>query len=131
MTIAKEFQRRCDEFPQDAANRVEFDLVMLEEVYSASTEFHVVHDDKTIGAFVFKDGSAFTIVNCKGLHFAILDGKELRAIRKAPHFTEKDVQDLALCEEAERVGRGPNEVSNSNTGAGVDQSTVSPEPKDL
>jgi hypothetical protein len=107
LTIAEEFQRRCDEFPQNAANRAEFDIVMLEEICDAKTEFHRVDDGKTLFSFVFMDGSAMTAVNCEGLHFTILPAKELKAIRKARHFTEKDFQDLELCAEAERVGRGP------------------------
>lgn len=131
MTIAEEFQRRCAEFPQNAANLKELEVAIFEEIHSESAEFHVVHDGKTIGAFVFEDGSAFTIVNCKGLRFAILDRKELKAIRKARHFTEKDVQDLALCLEAERAGRGPNDESGPEAQGGAARPAYQPEPEDL
>jgi hypothetical protein len=108
MPIAREFQRSCEEFPQNAANLKECRVTMVEEMCAASTEFHMVGDDKTLFAFAFKDGSAMTAVNCEGLRFALLDTKELKAIRKSRHLTKKDLQELELALEAELVGPGPD-----------------------
>jgi hypothetical protein len=111
MTIAAEFQQRCEDFPQNAANFKEFVVAILEEIHAASTEFHMVEDGKTLFAFAFQDGSAMTAVNCKGLRFALLNAGELKAIRKARHLTKKDVQDLALVLEAEPQGPKPDDES--------------------
>jgi hypothetical protein len=107
MKIAAEFQQRCEEFPQNTANLQELEIAMVEEIFDACTEFHMVDDDKTLHAFAFKDVSAMTVVNRKGQRFEILNAKELKAIRKARHLTMKGMQDLALALEAEQEGCGP------------------------
>jgi len=107
VTIAEQFQRRCEEFPQNAVNLNEFQAAVLQEIHAASTEIHMVDDGETLFAFAFPDGSAMTVVNCKGLRFALLRAKELRAIRKARHLTKKDLQDIDLCAGDDRVGREP------------------------
>jgi len=106
VTIAEQFQRRCEEFPQNAVNLNEFQAAVLQEIHAASTEIHMVDDGETLFAFALPDGSAMAAVNCKGLR-ALLRAKELRAIRKARHLTKKDLQHIDLCAGADRVGREP------------------------
>jgi hypothetical protein len=130
MTIAEEFQRRCQEIPQNAANLNELEVSMVEEIHVASTDFHMVDDGKTLFAFEFADGSAMTALNCEGLRFALLTAKELRKIRKARHLTKKDFQDLDLALEAERVGRGSDDGLDLEGRGGVRHLTDESEEED-
>jgi hypothetical protein len=131
MTIAKEFRGRCEEFPKNAANRAEFESAILGEIFATCTEFHLIDDDKTLHTFGFKDRSAMTLVDCKDLRFALLNVKEIKAIRKARHFTTKELEDIDLCFEANRVGRGPDDGPDQEALGSMGHSANEPESEGL
>jgi hypothetical protein len=72
----------------------------------------VIDEANTLMAFTFPDGSGITLLSYFDLHFKVLTAKEIKAIRKAPHMTDEQIETIsAVCrraprEDVEKILRG-------------------------